>query len=336
MLPGFFQDGSAPVIKGQHPDIGNGGRKIFSGEAQTGAHDHPVDAAAGVALGLGGFNDGIQGGAGTAGVHELPPQTFGTVGQGLKGLIAHGSQTSQNGSLAGGDVVERGVFEKFHGFAGNVRLPIAMLHHQSPDGGGGGILQLGLGVMVVASPMDGHGLQVGFLGQDGFAVFHSQNIIGAFQQCAVQTHFFQSRLTGCGERFAQLQLTSEQRREFLAEKCFGGVHQGILVGGFCAETEFVTKTGEDLHAAGSKALGRGEGINGGQLQHQICPAPDGSFSPDGFIDNGRDATLDKIAAHQTDNGGIFPLKQVDLLLVAGVQWIVFAYNSNSIQNNSFF
>ena len=58
------------------------------------------------------------------------------------------------------------------------------------------------------------------------------------------------------------------------------------------------------------------------------------------MENGRMTPLDKIAAHDADNGSIFaqfPADGVDLLLVTKMKGVVFADNTNGFQKNpSFF
>ena len=155
--------------------------------------------------------------------------------------------------------------------------------------------------MVAAAPENGHRGHGAALRQNRLAVFHSEDIVGCFQKICIQSHLFQCRLTGSGEGFSSFQLAFQQGPEFLTQQGLCGVHQPLGIGIFRAEAEIITETAQDPDTSCGEAFGRGKGVFHRKLQHQIGAAVQCGLCPQGFIDDGRGASLYKISAHQADN-----------------------------------
>ena len=227
--------------------------------------------------------------------------------------------------------MQRGVFEKGKGLLRDAVFPVVPVEHQPPDSSGGRVFRVGdLGV-VAACPVDGENLHRAALGEDGLAVFHSQNVIGAGENGGIQSQLIHGGLPGGREGGTGVQLGAEPGGKFLRQECLRGRPQGCGLSGFRAEAEGIAHPGEDLHTPGGEAFGGRQGGGDGQLQYQVGAAFDGGACPEGFVDDGGMAPLDKIAAHGADNGAIgteFLPDQGNLLLMAQVQGVVFANNTN--------
>ena len=164
-----------PLREAQHPAVGGGGGKIFLRKTEAGAHDHPIQPGAGVALGFDSSEDVLQRILPAAFVHELPPQPLGAVGEGFEFPVRHGAKLREHRPLAPFQGVDGRTVKQIRGHIGAEAFAA---FDQRPEGGGGGVLGVGLDVVVAARPMDGGGAHGRVLGEDGLAVFHSQNVVG--------------------------------------------------------------------------------------------------------------------------------------------------------------
>ena len=331
----LFQHSAAPVVEGQHPGVGGGGLHVRFRQSQKCAHHHPVQPGPGVPLGLGGGDDLFEAGLAAAGVHEFSPQALGTVGEGFEFLVGHGAKSGENGPLSGGKSMNFCTLKNGRHLLGHIPLPVAALRQQPPQGGGGGIFVIGEFVMVAALPGDGHGTHFRVPGRHGFAVFDSENIVGACNQFTLQAHPGKGLLPGGGEGQALFQLIPEDGREVLGQKRPGGGHQGIAVCIFGTEAQLVAEIAQNRHASIGEALGRGQGVMGGQLQHQVGACGNGGSGPEGFVKNGRSAPLDEAAAHQTDDGRFRAAEATNhahLLPMAQMQGVIFTDDSDCFQN----
>ena len=213
----------------------------------------------------------------------------------------------------------------------NKRSPRFTAADSISNGGGGGILRIGGGTVVVALPQNGIWLHRAVLRQDGFAVFYSKNIIGTLQQIGV---ILQCGGSGGREGQTLVKLLTQSVLKVVRQQRFCGRYQGTGIAGFCAEAKKITKSAKNLYAAGGKALRRRKGIGKRQLQHQIGAAEKSRLRPEGFMEDGRIAPLDKIAAHQANDGAIlteFGTDGVELLFVTVVKGVIFANNADSFQ-----
>ena len=70
-------------------------------------------------------------------------------------------------------------------------------------------------VVVVPVPPDGEGNHGGALGENGLAVFHGQNVVGAAQDFPGQPHLRESLGAGGGEGLAAVQFPAKEGREVL-------------------------------------------------------------------------------------------------------------------------
>ena len=69
-------------------------------------------------------------------------------------------------------------------------LPVVGDEHQIPDCGSRWIFGINSQSMVAALAVDGEGFHFGILGENGLAVFYSQNIIGLGENVRLYTHTF--------------------------------------------------------------------------------------------------------------------------------------------------
>ena len=79
------------------------------------------------------------------------------------------------------------------------------------------------------------------MGQDGFAVFDAQNVVGLAYQIPGATQLFQGGLTGGREGFSCVQVLPEQGREVLAQQHLSCLDKGLGILGFRAEAQVVTE-----------------------------------------------------------------------------------------------
>ena len=90
--------------------------------------------------------------------------------------------------------------------------------------------------------------------------------------------------------------------------------------------------GKDMHRAGGKPGGGGNGPGQRQLHHKICAAENGGFRPDMAGENGVIAPLDEIAGHTADKKPVRTLPRAGKMVeMAGMEGIVFTYDSGDIQ-----
>ena len=331
----FFQNSPACFCEGQNTGIGDVCFQHFPGNTQKSTEDHPLDPGAGIAFGFGGSNDVLQGGFCPAGVHELPPQALAAVGERFEFFVSHGPQPGQDSPFTGFQRMKGGIFENGAGGFGDAAFPVVGKEHQIPDGGGGRVFRVGHFSMVAACPVDGENVHGAALGENGLAVFHSQNVVGQGENVCFWPHGGQSGLAGSREGFSGIQMLAEQGRKFGTEKGSGGLHQRFFVGGFGAEAQHITHPGKDPDTFCRKTLSGGEGCRDGKLQYQIRAAEKGGFRPGTLVDDGRHTPLNIIAAHGADNGCFFAelfTNQPDLLQMAQMQGVVFANNTNGHGN----
>jgi hypothetical protein len=185
--------------------------------------------------------------------------------------------------------------------------------------------------MIAALPVDGKGLHGASLGADGFTVFDAQDVVGLIQKPGMDPHLLKGRLPGGRERLAGIQLGPEQGRKFRTEKGLCGSFQEGGIFGFRTEAQIIAELSQNLYAACGKAFCGRQGHGDGKFQNQVSAGKNSGFCAAGFADDGRHATLDEVAAHGADNGGILPEKgtnPVNLLLMSQMQGIIFANNTN--------
>ena len=204
--------------------------------------------------------------------------------------------------------------------------------HQIPHRGGGGVFWIHSLRVVVSGSVDGKRDHGRILGQNGLAVFHSQNVIGKRKKISGKPHSFQSRLSGGREGLAGIQFLAELGREVITEQGFCGGKQGLTVCVLRAEAQGITQLGQKLHAAGGKPFRRGQSAGNGELQNQVSAAENSGLCPQGLVQNGGHAPLDEVAAHGADDGTVrskFRFYPVDLLLMPQVEGVIFTDNANS-------
>ena len=110
--------------------------------------------------------------------------------------------------------------------------------------------------------------------------------------------------------------------------------QSIGICRFSAKAKIITETAKNLNTACGKTFRRGQSTGYRKFQYQIRAAQDGGFGTEGLVYNGGHAPLDKIAAHEANNGGIFSQKTANdlkLLHMTLVQGIVFTDDSDLFQ-----
>ena len=218
--------------------------------------------------------------------------------------------------------------------------PRPALQHETSYRRGGGIFPVGRPVVIAPLPPDGKGNHRGALGENGLAVFHGQNVVGAAQDFPGQPHLRESLGAGGGEGLAAVQFPAEQGRKVLRKQRPGGLHQKLCFAGFRAEAKGIAQLRQNADASRGEPLGGGQAHGGWQLHHKVGAAGDGGLCPEGFIHDGGRAPLDVIAAHGAHNGG-FPAKlrldPVELLAVACMKGVIFGNDTNGFQNSpSFF
>ena len=127
-------------------------------------------------------------------------------------------------------------------------------------------------------------LQVAALPQDGLAVFHPQDIVGAGQQRARAGFQFLGR-GGAGRRKgrAARQMPLQPLGQGGAVHQAGSAHQQAGVGDLGAKGQRVAaQGGQQRHAGGGKALGAQAGIGGGQCRDQVRAGLQGRLHPHRF------------------------------------------------------
>ena len=236
--------------------------------------------------------------------------------------------------------MQRRVFKNFPGTVGHKGLIIPAFQQKSAHSGGGRVFKIGKVVVIAAAPVNGQRLHGATLTNDGFAVFHTEDVVGAAQNTGIHLQFLQRSLTGRRKGFSRVQMTAEQGRKVRGQQGCGGSDQCAFVSGFRAEAKLVAEAAQDLHTAGGKALRRGKDTGDGQLQHQIRATAHRGGCTEGFVDDGRAAPLNEIAAHETDDGSILPQQTancVKLLHMTLMQGVIFTDNTDRFQKTpSFF
>ena len=268
-------------------------------------------------------------------MHKFSPQSFGAIGKGLKFLVFHGTQFAEDCPLTGFQTVQRCAAETILCSGRHKGLKIPLLQHHFPHCGGGRVLFIRKLIMIAAAPVNGQWLHGRILRQDCLTVFHSQNVVGSFQQSGIQAHSGKRRLTGSREGHTLFQLLPEQGREFFTEQSRCSILKLLRICCFSTETKSVAEFSQNGDTAGGKTFGRGEGIFNRQLQNQVCAAAQSGFCTDGLIDNGRGSPLNKIAAHKADDCGFRAKKlpnPINLFLMSQVQRIIFTDDSDGFQN----
>jgi hypothetical protein len=92
------------------------------------------------------------------------------------------------------------------------------------------------------------------------------------------------------------------------------------------------KFGKNFYAAGGEAFRGGKGIVDRKLYDQIGAAGQCSFCSGHLIKDSWVSPLNKITAHQANNGMSLGVKKVDLFLVSVMQWIIFTDYTGNYQN----
>ena len=141
------------------------------------------------------------------------------------------------------------------------------------------------------------------LGQNGFAIFNAQDVVGGAQQVAhTGCQVFCRFGPGDGVGHAQAQFFTNQRLYFLPQQDFCRRQQPFGIRALCPESQSITPQGsQQRHPRRRKLLRRGTGIGRRQRYHQIRPGHQCSAHAHGFRQNGYTAALDGTAAHANGN-----------------------------------
>ena len=170
-------------------------------------------------------------------MHQLPPETLAAVGKGFKFLLRHGAQPGQDCPLPCVKAVERCGGEQLPNLRRYIVQPAVPRKHPLPKGGGGGILPVRFGGVIAAGTVDGENIHGGGLLQNGFAVFHPQNIVGVDE--GWKPHSLQRLLPGGREGQTRIQRLPEQGRKRRVEKAPGGIHKQLRFRRFRAEAQHI-------------------------------------------------------------------------------------------------
>ena len=174
-------------------------------------------------------------------MHEFAPQTLPTVGQGFKFLVGHGAQPGEYRPFSGGKAMQGRVFKNRPGRFRDEGTPRPALQHETSYRRGGGIFMVGRPVVIAPLPPDGKGNHGGALGENGLAVFHGQNVVGAAQNLPGQPHLRESLGAGGGEGLAAVQFPAKEGREVLRKQRPGSLHQRRGFAGLRAEAKGVAQ-----------------------------------------------------------------------------------------------
>ena len=188
--------------------------------------------------------------------------------------------------------------------------------------------------MISALAADGKRADAAAALEKRLAVFGSQYVVGGGEQRAVAERFLQRPLPR--GRIAQpvRERQPERLRKHGRGHGLGRADERRGVAGLTAEAKRVhcAKPVKDLHCAARKALGRGKCARDGKLEHEACAAFDRRAGANGLVKQRRRAALDKIAAHQADDGraAAEPLPcHAKLLFMAQMEWIVLTDDADS-------
>lgn len=187
--------------------------------------------------------------------------------------------------------------------------------------------------MVAALPQNRQRIHRTVLPNQRFAILYGQNVVGRLNHLSIAAQRFQRLLAGgC---------IGDSRLQFLPQPLFQPVREQQLrrlpesLRRFAAEGKSIAdaKSGQNRHTAGSKALCRLQRRRHRQFQHKISTGQHGSFCPNLFGIERRFSPLDKIAAHQADNGRILPADfpySMKLFPVSQMEGIVLADNADCL------
>ena len=167
------------------------------------------------------------------------------------------------------------------------------------------------------------------------AVFDPKGVVGVGQQGGIRwgKQGGHGPLAGGGKAVPLGQFCLQSRLKGIALQRPCGSQKSGAVSAFAAESQHVQQPrgGENLDAALGESLGRTDGPGEGQLQYQIRPAPDGGLRPGVTAYQRKVTSLDKIAAHGANNGGVSAKLLPDGLYqgeVTIVQGIIFCYDTS--------